>query len=186
MATGLMLLPFSVAVIAGSTLAAPALRRWPPQRLVSVGLAAIAVSDAGLIPAVDHMWAVAVCVALAGAGIGLSSVAATGLGTSVPVAARGTASGIINTAAQLGTAVGIAVVLLVAAWTTGIPESGSPEPAIAWGAAALIGCTGALLFGPASAGTTTASRRTADARKVTPPRAGPPGLAPPPACPDRR
>jgi hypothetical protein len=56
-----------------------------------------------------------VCVAIGGAGIGLSSVVATRLGISVPVAARGTAAGIINTAAQLGTALGIATLLLVAA-----------------------------------------------------------------------
>ena len=107
-----MLLPFSVAVVVGSALAAPALARWAPQRLVSAGLAVIAVCDAALIPAASRTWALPLCVAAGGAGIGLSSVAATRLGTSVPVAVRGTASGIINTAAQLGTAVGIAALLL--------------------------------------------------------------------------
>ena len=149
---GLMLLPFSVAVIAGSALAAPALARWTPQRLVSAGLAVIAVCDAALIPAASSTWALSVCIAAGGAGIGLSSVAATRLGTSVPVAVRGTASGIINTAAQLGTALGIAALLLLAALTTGIPEPGSPVPAIAWGTAALIACTGAAIFGLKSAG----------------------------------
>jgi MFS family permease len=117
---GLMLLPFSVAVIAGSVHAAPALARWSPQRLISTGLAIITVSDVALIPAAGSTWALPVGVAASGAGIGLSSVAATRLGTSVPVAARGSASGIINTAAQLGTALGIATLLLVAALTTGI------------------------------------------------------------------
>ena len=98
------------------------------------------------------------CVAAGGAGIGLSSVAATRLGTSVPVAVRGTASGIINTAAQLGTALGIAALLLLAALTTGIPEPGSPVPAIAWGTAALIACTGAVIFGLKSAGRATSFR----------------------------
>jgi MFS family permease len=144
---GLLLLPFSVAVIAGSALAAPALTRWAPPRLVSAGLAVIAVADAALIPAASRTWAVPLCAAAAGAGIGLSSVASTRLGTSVPVAVRGTASGIINTAAQLGTAVGIAALLLLAALTTGIPERGSAAPAIAWGTAALIACTGAVAFG---------------------------------------
>jgi hypothetical protein len=45
-------------------------------------------------------------VAAAGAGLGLYSVASTALGTTVPAKLRGTASGIINTAAQLGTAIG--------------------------------------------------------------------------------
>lgn len=151
LAAALMLLPFSLAVIAGSALAAPALARWPPQRLISAGLAVIAVSDAALIPAAGRIWALPVCAAAGGAGIGLSSVAATRLGTSVPLARRGTASGIINTAAQLGTALGIAALLLVAALSTGIPEPGSPVPAVAWGAAALISLAGAVIFGLGSA-----------------------------------
>jgi MFS family permease len=166
LAAGLMLLPFSVAVIAGSALAAPGLARWPPQRLVCAGLAAIAVSDAALIPAASSTWALPICVAAGGAGIGLSSVAATRLGTSVPVVARGTASGIINTAAQLGTALGIAALLLVAALSTGIPEPGSPVPAIAWGIAALIALTGAIIFGLSSASEATAFRPTAAARET--------------------
>jgi MFS family permease len=107
-------------------------------------------------PAASSTWALPVCVAVGGAGIGLSSVAATRLGTGVPVAARGTASGIINTAAQLGTALGIAALLLVAALSTGIPGPGSPVPAIAWGIAALIGFTGAIIFGLSSAAGATA------------------------------
>jgi MFS family permease len=167
LAAGLMLLPFSVAVIAGSALAAPALARWPPQRLVSAGLAIIAVSDAALIPTASSTWALPICVAAGGAGIGLSSVAATRLGTSVPVAARGTASGIINTAAQLGTALGIATLLLIAALSTGIPEPGSPVPAIAWGIAALISFTGAVIFGLRSTAGTTAVRPAAGDMQTT-------------------
>ena len=57
--------------------------------------------------------------ATAGTGLGLSSVAATALGTTVPATLRGTASGIINTAAQLGTATGIAAMLLIeAVWVS--------------------------------------------------------------------
>jgi MFS family permease len=167
LAAGLMLLPFSVAVIAGSALAAPALARWAPQRLVSVGLAVITVCDAALISAANRTWALPLCVAAGGAGIGLSSVAATRLGTSVPVAMRGTASGIINTAAQLGTAVGIAALLLLAALTTGIPEPGSPAPAIAWGTAALIACTGAVIFGLKSTGRATSFRPAAADSEAT-------------------
>jgi MFS family permease len=162
LAAALMLVPFSVAVIAGAALAAPALARLTPQRLIAVGLAVIGVSDATLIPAAGSTWALPVCVAAGGAGIGLSSVAATRLGTSVPVSRRGAASGIINTAAQLGTALGIAALLLVAAVSTGIPERGSPVPSVAWGAAALISFAGAAAFwlswSPPSAGRE--SRRT--------------------------
>jgi hypothetical protein len=85
-------------------------------------------------------------VAAAGAGIGLSSVAATGLGTDVDPLWRGTASGIINTAAQLGTALGIAVLLLVAATTTGTPAPGVPVPAVAWALGAALGLLGSAAF----------------------------------------
>ena len=83
---------------------------------------------------------------MAGLGIGLSSVAATSLGTDVAVRWRGAASGIINTAAQLGTAVGIAVLLLVAAATSGVPAAGLPPPRIAWAVAALAAALGAMYF----------------------------------------
>jgi sugar phosphate permease len=59
---------------------------------------------------------------------------------------RGTASGIINTAAQLGTAVGIAALLLIADTTTGAPGPGTGAPVIAWAAAAVIAVAGALAF----------------------------------------
>jgi hypothetical protein len=85
-------------------------------------------------------------VAAAGAGLGLSSVAATAEGTDVAAAARGTASGVINTAAQIGTAIGIAVLLLIAAATTGTPGPGAPVPVVAWATAAAIAASGALAF----------------------------------------
>jgi MFS family permease len=144
--TAALLLPFSLGVIAGSAFAAPSLGRWAPQRVVAAGLTAIAVSDTAIIPAAASYWALPVCVGLGGAGIGLSSVAATGLGTSVGTIDRGTASGIINTAAQLGTALGIAILLLIAAMTTGVPAPGTPVPAVAWALAAGISLAGAAAF----------------------------------------
>jgi hypothetical protein len=52
---------------------------------------------------------------LCGLGIGIASVAATTRGaSSVPDADRGTAAGLLNTAAQVGTALGIAALVLVA------------------------------------------------------------------------
>jgi MFS family permease len=141
-----MLVPFSVAVVAGSAAAPRAQRRIGPQSALATGLAVIAVADTALIPAAADDWAPSACVALAGAGLGLSSVAATTLGTTVPGMLRGTASGIINTAAQVGTAVGIAVLLLIAAATTGVPGPGTGAPVIAWASAAAIAAAGALAF----------------------------------------
>lgn len=76
----------------------------------------------------------------------MSSVAATGLGTDVAPRWRGGASGIINTAAQLGTAVGIATLLLVAAATSGTPAPGTPPPRVAWAVAVLVAAARAARF----------------------------------------
>jgi len=55
---------------------------------------------------------------LAGLGLGAASVAATTLGTSaVDDADRGTVAGLLNTAAQVGTALGVAALVLVAGTT---------------------------------------------------------------------
>jgi predicted MFS family arabinose efflux permease len=146
LAAAAMLLPFSIAVIAGSALAAAALRRSQPPRVVAAGLAAIGAADLALIWAASSPWALPVCVAAAGAGIGLSSVAATGLGTDVDATWRGTASGVINTAAQLGTALGIAALVLVAAASGRTPGPGVPVPALAWALAGLLALAGATAF----------------------------------------
>lgn len=140
------LLPFSLAVIVGSALAAPSLARWPAQRVIAAGLAAIAVCDVALISSAAGAWTVPFTVVAGGGGIGLSSVAATSLGTSVAQSERGTAAGIINTSAQLGTALGIALLLLVAALTTGIPERHTSVPAPAWILGAAISLSAAVMF----------------------------------------
>ena len=140
------LLPFSVAVIVGSSLAAPLLRRAPPQRAAAAGLAVIAGGDAVLILVASHIPALSACIAAVGFGIGLSSVATTTLGTSVARQSRGTASGVINTTAQLGTAIGIAILVLVATATTGAPAADTARPAIAWAVAAVLAAGGATAF----------------------------------------
>jgi len=146
LAAAAALLPFSLAVIAGSGLSAAAARRLAPPWTITAGLALIAAADVALIPAARSSWAVPACVAVAGLGIGLSSVAATSLGTDVAPRWRGGASGIVNTAAQVGTAVGVAALLLVAAGTGGIPAAGAPEPGAAWAAAAAVAAAGSAWF----------------------------------------
>jgi MFS family permease len=141
-----MLAPFSLAVVGGSALAAPVLSRIRPRHAMATGLAMIAVADIALAAGAAYGWALSACVASAGAGLGLSSVAATTLGTTVADTWRGTASGIINTAAQLGTATGVAVVLLIAAATTGLPGPHTGAPGIGWAAAAAIATAGTLAF----------------------------------------
>jgi MFS family permease len=144
------LLPFSLAVVSGAALAAPALRRWQSPRVAAAGLAAIAVADGGLTLVASSDVGLPVCVALAGLGIGLSSVAATTLGTSVAAGLRSTASGVLNTSAQVGTALGIAVLLLIATATTGVTGHGTTGPVVAWGCAAVVAAVGALGFARAA------------------------------------
>jgi MFS family permease len=83
-------------------------------------------------------------VALGGAGIGLSSVAATSVGTDLPEELQGAAAGALNTAAQLGTALGTAGLLALTAVTAhaSIPIHG---PELGWLAAALIAVAGAVM-----------------------------------------
>jgi MFS family permease len=144
------LLPFSLAVIGGAALAAPALRRFSADRVAAAGLAAIAVADGGLILAASSDLGLPVCVALAGLGIGLSSVAATTLGSSVAAGLRSTASGVLNTSAQVGTALGIAVLLLIATATTGVTGHGTTGPVVAWACAAAAAAAGAFGFARAA------------------------------------
>ena len=66
---------------------------------------------------------------LCGFGIGVGSVAANDMGTAVSEAIKGTAAGVLNTSAQLGTAIGTALMLLVAT---------SLQPRTSWIVAAVL------------------------------------------------
>jgi MFS family permease len=145
------LLPFSLAVVAGAAAAAPALRRFTSRQVTAAGLAAIAVADAALIVGARSIVTLPGCVAVAGLGIGLSSVATTTMGTAVSDRWRGTASGILNTSAQVGTALGIAVLLLIATATTGTVGHGTSGPYVAWACAAGLAAAGAVGFARVSA-----------------------------------
>jgi MFS family permease len=140
------LLPFSLAVVVGSALAAPVMRRLQPGRVLAVGLAIIALAIGALGATATSTAALSACVAVAGLGLGLAAVASTTLGTDVDTAWRSTASGIINTTAQLGTAIGTATLLLLAAATTGTTGHGTTGPVIAWAGAGVIALAGALGF----------------------------------------
>ncbi|MGH3316238.1 MAG: MFS transporter, partial [Nocardioidaceae bacterium] len=134
-AAGLNLLPVSLGVVVGAAAAAPALRRLRPRTVLGMGLGGIAVGSAALIAAATGAWLVPVAVAVLGVGLGLSSVASTTLGTDVPTDRQGTASGALNTMAQLGTALGVAAMLLTASTVDrlGLAFSGAQ---LAWALAA--------------------------------------------------
>jgi fucose permease len=145
-AAGAQFLPFSLCVVAGSGLAASLLRKRGPRVGMVVGLLFVATGDAVLLALPLGGWILLLGVSVAGLGIGLASVASNTLGTDVPVDLQGTASGALNTAAQLGHALGVAAFLLLATGTegSGLPLAGTP---LAWGAAAMSAALAALVIG---------------------------------------
>ncbi len=115
---GLAGLPFSLCVIAGSVLGGRIAGRIGSRATMSSGLAVVAASalvTAG-ITAESGVGYVLAGAALSGLGLGCASVASTARGTSaVEEGKRGLASGFMNTSAQVGTALGLATLLTIAA-----------------------------------------------------------------------
>jgi EmrB/QacA subfamily drug resistance transporter len=128
---GLAGLPFSLCVIAGSMLGGRISERIGGRVTMSSGLAVVAASallTAG-ISAEGGVAYVLAGAALSGLGLGCASVASTARGTSaVKEGKRGLASGFMNTSAQVGTALGLAALLTLAATRTA-PLSGGAESA---------------------------------------------------------
>ena len=125
---GLTGLPFSLCVIAGSVLGGRIAGRMGGRATMSLGLAVVAVSalittGIGTGSGVAYVLAGA---ALSGLGLGCASVAATARGTSaVEEDKRGLASGFMNTSAQVGTALGLASLLTLAATRTAALSGGA-------------------------------------------------------------
>jgi MFS family permease len=144
-AAGLRLLPLSLGAITGAALASAALRRLPARATIALGLAVIGLADAGLIALHRDGWLLAVPVSAIGVGLGLSSVAANALGSDIGESLQAAAAGVLNTAAQLGTALGVAVLLLLSATSIGAPfPLGGPR--LGWAAAAALALAGATLI----------------------------------------
>jgi hypothetical protein len=101
---GLLFAPFNLAVIAGS-LAAPRARA---REAMAGGLAGVAAGAAALAAGGPMLLAFL----LMGGGLGVASVASTAAGAGAAEDdGQGLASGLLNTAAQLGTAIGLAVLV---------------------------------------------------------------------------
>jgi MFS family permease len=136
------LMPFSIAVIAGSVLSRPLGARLRDQRLCSVGLGGIAAGNLVLAVTAGRIAGLVAGVVVAGVGLGIAAVAATSLGTRVRNELTGSATGLLNTAAQLGTALGVAALVTIA--TVASPPTGT---AIAWAAGAVTaGLTGLIML----------------------------------------
>jgi MYXO-CTERM domain-containing protein len=121
-AAGLGILPFSIAVVMAA---------WSAGRMpVTVSLRSKLVGALLLIAVgalVAGVWLSTVALfaglVLTGLGNGLGAVAAYGLGTAVPAEHQGSAAGLLNTAAQIGTATMVAVTIAVAGRATGLNYS---------------------------------------------------------------
>lgn len=114
--TGLVLLPFSVAVVAGSATGSWWLRRRPAVGMAA-GLATVSLAMVGcaVATAASSVPALAAAVGVAGLGLSWAAVTSTSAATlALPPERQGVAAGAVNTAAQIGTALGVATLLAVA------------------------------------------------------------------------
>jgi EmrB/QacA subfamily drug resistance transporter len=138
--TGALFAPVNLAVICGSLLGGLVVERLGTRGAMAAGLGAIgaggawlAIVVAGGAPPLAFVPAFVVM----GAALGVASVASTAAGTAAAGRAReGVASGLLNTAAQVGTALGVAVSLSLAA-AAGQRVAFVAAAAFAFGAAAL-------------------------------------------------
>jgi EmrB/QacA subfamily drug resistance transporter len=156
-AAGLALLPFSLAAIAGSFIGAWLTARLGARATMALGLVVVAGAMLVLsrLPAHGRAgppWLVT-GVIIAGLGLTCASVASTAAGTAAVAGdAQGLASGLLNAAAQIGTALGIAALVTVAAArTSAMGGAGDPSPAqlvhgfrLAFLVAALVALLGTL------------------------------------------
>jgi EmrB/QacA subfamily drug resistance transporter len=117
---GLVFPPFNLAVIGGSLLGPRLVVRWGPRATMVCGLLAIAAGAVCFLGISRHgggylMYLIPGFV-LMGSGLGCASVASTTSGTSAAGGElQGLASGLLNSAAQIGTVLGLAILIPLSA-----------------------------------------------------------------------
>ena len=133
-AAGLLFPPFNAAVIAGSLLGPRVVAATGARAAMAGGLAAVAAGSLALLaiaPGAAALPSLAGGFVLLGAGLGVASVASTLRGTeALDGAHQGFASGLLATSAQLGTALGLAIVVPIAAARTEA-LGGGPDASVA-------------------------------------------------------
>ena len=128
---GLLGLPFSLSVVAGSLLGSWLAGALGTRRTMALGLTGICVGTlvATGISADGGLGYVIANATISGLALGCSAVAATTRGTSsAEEGEQGLASGLLNSAAQIGTALGLAVFFTLAAARTDAVAGGSATP----------------------------------------------------------
>jgi MFS family permease len=139
---GAMFAPFNLAVISGSLLGPRVARAVGPGVAMAAGLAGVGAGVLGLLAAAGGhaapVWFLPAFVAM-GVSLGCASVASTAAGTAAVGEAReGVASALLNTAAQVGAALGIGVLVSLAAVAgEGVAFAGAAAVALAGAATAL-------------------------------------------------
>jgi len=138
--TGALFAPFNLAVISGSLLGPRVVRALGTRTAMALGLGGIAAGVLGMLASGGARAAPAALVpafVVMGVSLGCASVASTTAGTAAAGRAReGVASALLNTAAQVGTALGVAVLLSVAA-VAGSPAAFAGAIAVALAGAAV-------------------------------------------------
>ncbi len=167
-AAGLLFPPFNVAVIAGSFLGPRVAGSVGRPAAMGTGLLAVAAGAIALLaisPTASALLSMIGGMLLLGAGLGVASVASTAAGTSgVEPEQQGVASGLVTTSAQVGTALGLAVVMPIAAGRAAA-LGGGPDALVTgyeWGfvvAAAIAAISGCAVLGPIAAARSPADRR---------------------------
>jgi MFS family permease len=134
---GLLFAVFNVAVVVASLRGGAVARRRGLRSAMALGLAVIAAGAlallAGRVAPAPLPWIVAGFV-LMGGGLGVASVASTAEGTAAGGDRRGLAGGLLNASAQVGTALGLAVL---------VPIAQAAGPAVAFAGAAVVALAGA-------------------------------------------
>lgn len=134
--SGMLGLPLSLSVVAGSYLGSRLTVKLGARRTMALGLLGIC-GGTLLVTRISVDSGVAFVVSnavISGLALGCSAVASTTCGTSaVPQEERGLASGVLNSAAQIGTALGLAILFAVAVARADVVTGGG-EP----GAEALV------------------------------------------------
>jgi EmrB/QacA subfamily drug resistance transporter len=151
-AAGLLFPPFNVAVIAGSLAGPRVAAAVGERRAMTGGLLAIAAGALALFaisPAAPALPSLLGGFVLLGGGLGVASVASTASGTAaVDGARRALASGLLNTSAQVGTALGLAVVVPIAAARTAALGGGADAQVagfeLGFAVVAALACAAAL------------------------------------------
>ncbi|WP_165423866.1 MFS transporter [Ktedonosporobacter rubrisoli] len=131
--TGLAFLPTNVMLILGSFGAPLLIKRWGYKLTILIGLlflAGGALLYARISVTGEYVWTLLPGLAAVGTGLGICQVAATGVGThQVGPTERGLVSSLLNVASQVGTALGLAVLVSVAnARTLMLAHNSRPSP----------------------------------------------------------